>query len=153
LATPSYKSYDDEFHWADENDPVLAAEIKEYESREKHENNDSQTKEEFHRLYEGNVESRKQYRFANQDEGPPVLNIGSGAGHSLQQVVQLVEEAIGRPVRSITADARRADIPVSILDVTLAEQSIGFRAIVPLGDGLLRTLRHYGIDTPGSNGS
>lgn len=66
--TPSYKSYDDEFHWADENDPVLAAEIKEYESREKHENNDSQTKEEFHRLYEGNVESRKQYRFANQDE-------------------------------------------------------------------------------------
>lgn len=68
MITPSYKKYDDEFHWADENDPVLAAEIKEYESREKHENNDSQTKEEFHRLYEGNVESRKQYRFANQDE-------------------------------------------------------------------------------------
>jgi UDP-glucose 4-epimerase len=91
--------------------------------------------------------------FANQDEAPPVLNIGSGAGHSLQQVVQLVEEAIGRPVGTISADARRADIPVSILDVTLAEQSIGFRAAVSLGDGLLRTLRHYGIDNPGSSGS
>lgn len=68
LNKASYEKYDDEFHWADENDPVLAAEIKEYESREKHENNDSQTKEEFHRLYEGNIESRKQYRFANQDE-------------------------------------------------------------------------------------
>jgi UDP-glucose 4-epimerase len=90
-------------------------------------------------------------RFANQTEAPPLLNIGSGVGHSLQQVVQVVEEAIGRPIRSITADARRADIPVSILDVTLAEQSIGFRAGVPLGDGLLRTLRHYGIDTPGSS--
>lgn len=92
-------------------------------------------------------------RFANQAEAPSVLNIGSGAGHSLQQVVQLVEEAIGRSVSSITADARRADIPVSILDVTLAEQSIGFRATVLLGDGLLRTLRHHGIFTPGSSGS
>lgn len=92
-------------------------------------------------------------RLANQDDAPPVLNIGSGAGHSLQQVVQLVEEAIGRPVRSISAEARREDIPVSILDVTLAEQSIGFRAMVPLGDGLVRTLRHYGIATPGSCGS
>lgn len=90
-------------------------------------------------------------RFASQDEAPPVLNIGSGTGHSLQQVVQLVEKATGRPVRSITADPRRADIPVSILDVTLAEQSIGFRAIVQLGEGLLRTLQHYGIDTPGSS--
>jgi UDP-glucose 4-epimerase len=92
-------------------------------------------------------------RFAAQDEAPSVLNIGSGAGHSLQQVVQLVEEAIGRPVKFISADARGADIPVSVLDVTLAEQSIGFRAAVPLGDGLLRTLRHYGIGSPGSSGS
>ena len=68
LNVPTYKKYDNEFHWADENDPVLAAEIKEYEAREKHENSDTQTKEEFHRLYEGNVESRKQYRFADQDE-------------------------------------------------------------------------------------
>jgi UDP-glucose 4-epimerase len=92
-------------------------------------------------------------RLANQAEAPSVLNIGSGVGHSLQQVVQLVEEAIGRPVRSITADGRRADIPVSILDVTLAEQGIGFRAAVLLCDGLLRTLRHHGIDTPGSSRS
>lgn len=65
---PTWQSYDDEFSYASDFDPKLAAEIKEYESREKHETTDSRTKEEYYRLFEGNVESRKQYRFAHQDE-------------------------------------------------------------------------------------
>src|SRR5437660_6135840 len=92
-------------------------------------------------------------RLANEAEAPSVVNRGSGVGHSFLEVVQLAEESVGSPVRSISAYSTRSDIPVSILDVTLAEQSIGFRAAVLLGDGLLRTLRHYGIDTPGSSGS
>lgn len=88
-------------------------------------------------------------RLASQDEAPSVVNIGSGTGHSLKEVVALVEEAIGRPVRAILGEARRADIPVSVLDVKLAMAGIGFRAAIPLRAGLLRTLAHYGIATPG----
>lgn len=65
---PSWQSYDDEFSTAADNDPKLAAEIAEYESREKHVNKDAQTHEEYRRLFEMNVESRKQYRFAHQEE-------------------------------------------------------------------------------------
>ena len=89
-------------------------------------------------------------RLASEDGAPSVVNIGSGVGHSLQEVVAMIEEAIQRPIRSIPGESRRADIPVSVLDVTLAAAGIGFRAAVPVRAGLLRTLRHYGIATPGA---
>jgi UDP-glucose 4-epimerase len=89
-------------------------------------------------------------RLASQDNAPAVVNIGSGAGHSLRQVVAMVEEAIRRPIGSIPGELRRADIPVSVLDVTLAAAGIGFRAAMPLRSGPLRTLHYYGIATPGA---
>jgi UDP-glucose 4-epimerase len=83
-------------------------------------------------------------------EAPSVVNIGSGIGHSLKEVVAMIEAAIQRPIRSISGDPRRADIPVSVLDVARADSGIGFRAAVSVRDGLLRTLRHHGISTPGA---
>lgn len=64
----NWKSYDDEFHFADENDPALAAEIADYESREKHHGTGSQSVEEYYRLLETNKSARKEHRFADQDE-------------------------------------------------------------------------------------
>jgi UDP-glucose 4-epimerase len=90
-------------------------------------------------------------RLATHDAAPAVVNIGSGVGHSLQEIVAMAEEAIQRPIRSIAGEPRRADIPVSVLDVTLAATGIGFRAAVSVRDGLLRTLHHHGIATPGAH--
>ncbi|HXO65183.1 MAG TPA: NAD-dependent epimerase/dehydratase family protein [Steroidobacteraceae bacterium] len=87
-------------------------------------------------------------RLASQHEAPSVVNIGSGVGHSLQDVVAMIEQAIERPIRSVPGELRRADIPVSILDVTRAAAEIGFRATTPMRSGLMRTLRHYGLATP-----
>jgi UDP-glucose 4-epimerase len=89
-------------------------------------------------------------RLASQEQAPAVVNIGSGVGHSLQEVVTMIEQAIQRPVRFIPAEPRRADIPLSVLDVTLAAAGIGFRAAIPVREGLLRTLQHYAIATPGA---
>jgi UDP-glucose 4-epimerase len=89
-------------------------------------------------------------RLASQREAPTVVNIGSGIGHSLQEVVAMMEEAMQRPIRSVPGELRRADIPVSILEVTRAAAEIGFRATTPVRAGLMRTLRHYGLATPGS---
>jgi UDP-glucose 4-epimerase len=89
-------------------------------------------------------------RLASYDDAPSVVNIGSGVGHSLREIVTMIEEAIRQPIASLPGEPRRADIPVSVLDVRLAATGIGFRAAVPVRDGLLRTLRHYGIGTPGA---
>ena len=90
-------------------------------------------------------------RLASYDDAPSVVNIGSGVGHSLREIVAMIEEAIRQPIASLPGEPRRADIPVSVLDVRLAATGIGFRAAVPVRDGLLRTLRHYGIGTPGAH--
>ena len=89
-------------------------------------------------------------RLARQDDAPSVVNVGSGTGYSLRQMVAMIEEAIQRPIGCIPGEPRRADITVSVLDVTLAATGIGFRSAVPLRTGLLRTLHHYGIATPGA---
>lgn len=89
-------------------------------------------------------------RLAMHHDAPSVLNIGSGIGHSLQEVVAMIEEAIRRPIMSIPGEPRRADIPVSVLDVARAAAGIGFRAAVSVREGLLRTLHHHGIATPGA---
>jgi len=89
-------------------------------------------------------------RLARQEDAPSVVNVGSGTGYSLRQMVAMIEEAIQRPIGCIPGEPRRADITISILDVTLAATGIGFRSAVPLRTGLLRTLHHYGIATPGA---
>lgn len=63
---PSYKSYDSEFDRPVT--PELAAEIAAYESGPRHEHSSNQALEELARLFEMNVNSRKQYRFSHQDE-------------------------------------------------------------------------------------
>jgi UDP-glucose 4-epimerase len=88
---------------------------------------------------------------ASQHEAPSVVNIGSGTGHSLRDVVAMIEEGMQRPIRSVPGELRRVDIPVSILDVSLAAAGIGFRATTAVRCGLMRTLQHYGIATPGAH--
>lgn len=87
-------------------------------------------------------------RLGRQPDAPSVVNIGSGVGHSLREVLAMIEQATGRSIAANSGEARRSDIPVSILDVTLAAQGIGFRAATPMRTGLLRTLQHYSIATP-----
>jgi UDP-glucose 4-epimerase len=89
--------------------------------------------------------TRALHRLATCEEAPPVLNVGSGIGHSLRQVVSVIEDSIGRCLKLELADHRRTDIPVSVLDVTLARDVIGFEAAIALPDGIRRTLRHHGI--------
>jgi len=90
-------------------------------------------------------------RLARQADAPAVVNIGSGTGLALREVVAMAQEAIQRPIVCIPGEPRRADITVSVLDVTLAATGIGFRAAVPVRTGLSRTLHHYGIATPGAS--
>ena len=92
-------------------------------------------------------------RLATRENIPAVVNVGSGTGHSLREVVDEIDRLIGRPVRRNFGEARKSDIPVSVLDVSLAARGLGFRPSVSLRDGLARTLRHHGIELVESTGS
>ena len=76
---------------------------------------------------------------------PPVLNLGTGEGHSLADVVRTLEEQLGRPLPTTDAPLRKADIPTSVLDVSLIRQTLGFVPVVSLRDGIQLTLRHWGL--------
>lgn len=75
-----------------------------------------------------------------QDGLPFLLNIGSGQGHSLREVLDLIEQISGR-VFKITDDVPRGvDIPVSVLDIKSAQETIGFSVSTSLKDGIALTL-------------
>jgi UDP-glucose 4-epimerase len=73
-------------------------------------------------------------------EGEPrVFNVGSGTGVSLNELLQHVRAVVGRSARVEYKAARSLDVPVNILDCSLARQHLGWRASTPLADGLRRT--------------
>lgn len=61
-------SLDSEFEYADEIKPQLARMMAEVENGPRHTTTSTQTLEEFHRLHESNEQSRRKYRWENQDE-------------------------------------------------------------------------------------
>lgn len=71
---------------------------------------------------------------------PIVLNIGAGEGHSLREVVDLIEQLSGKAIRTVNEAPRQVDIPVSVLDVSLAKSMLGFAPSTELRSGIAKTL-------------
>jgi UDP-glucose 4-epimerase len=67
---------------------------------------------------------------------PAVLNVGSGEGTSLSELLTRVEACAGRAADVVRRDARRVDVPRNVLDVALAARSLAWRAEIPLEQGL-----------------
>ncbi len=64
------------------------------------------------------------------------FNAGSGIGVSLNELIVAIERATGAAIDRINKPARSVDTPTSILDVSRAEKAFGWKAKVPLVDGL-----------------
>ena len=56
------------------------------------------------------------------------LNLGTGTGHSVRQVVAAVEAATGRPVPVKLGPRRAGDPPALVADPALARERLGWRA-------------------------
>ncbi len=72
--------------------------------------------------------------------GGPVLNVGSGVGHSLNDVLRLVGAALGRPIAVEYLPARNFNVPISVLDISRARDTLSWKPKVPLADGTAATL-------------
>jgi UDP-glucose 4-epimerase len=72
-----------------------------------------------------------------------VVNIGSGVGTSVRQVVALIEQELGRPVatRQEHWDAARGLPGHAVLDISRARELLGWSPRIALSDGIRMGLR------------
>jgi UDP-glucose 4-epimerase len=102
----------------------------------------------------GNPESSRDYVFVDDvvqafvavhahPDPPAIVNIGSGSPTSLRSLAELVSATTGG-VRIASAPERGFDPEHTWLDVSLARDSLGWSARVPLAEGLARTWAHRG---------
>ncbi len=78
---------------------------------------------------------------ASQSDGPWIFNIASGQGVSLNGVVAALETRIGRTLEVRREAGRLFDVPISVLDVTLAQTVLGWSPRLSFHEGMARTLR------------
>jgi len=72
-----------------------------------------------------------------------VFNIGSKEGRSLNDILEAIEDVIGAPIQRKYKSARNVDIPVNILDNSLAKAELNWDLSIKFEDGVARTVKHY----------
>lgn len=68
-----------------------------------------------------------------------VLNIGSGQGVSLNELILLIEKVLGTTIERRYLPGRPFDVPVSVLDNGRARRELSWEPKVGLEDGIART--------------
>ena len=72
-----------------------------------------------------------------------ILNIGSGHGLSIIQLIQIIEKGIGRPLRIIFNHKEAYDVPINILDISKAKRSLKWYPKIDIYDGISRTINYF----------
>ena len=70
------------------------------------------------------------------------FNIGTGVGHSLNQVASIIAADLGRDLAIERLAGRPFDVPVSILDSSRAREAFGWEPRITFEQGIKKTLRH-----------
>ncbi|HUK78582.1 MAG TPA: NAD-dependent epimerase/dehydratase family protein [Thermoleophilia bacterium] len=78
-------------------------------------------------------------RALNYEGEHTVFNVCSGVGISLNDLMGVIERTLGCDVRREYRPGRDFDVPVSILDNSLARRELGWEPRVPLEEGIART--------------
>ncbi len=74
------------------------------------------------------------------DGSERIFNIGSGNGHSLNDIVNEIESLIGRSVKRKYKKGRSLDVPVNVLDIKRAARWLRWRPTSTFGYGLKQSL-------------
>ncbi len=76
------------------------------------------------------------------------FNIACGAATSLNEVIALIGETLGRKIEPVFEASRAGDIRHSLADIGLARQRLGYSPRVRFDEGLKRTIDWYTKETP-----
>jgi UDP-glucose 4-epimerase len=66
-----------------------------------------------------------------------VFNIGSGHGHSLNDIIGVIENVVQAPLRVKYLPGRPFDVPVNVLDIARAKSYLNWEPKVRLEEGIL----------------
>jgi UDP-glucose 4-epimerase len=81
-------------------------------------------------------------------DGHWVFNIGSGQGVSLKGIIAELESKLGHRIDIIHKQARTFDVPVSVLDISLIRETLGWRPLLSFSEGITKTLTDLGRPGP-----
>jgi UDP-glucose 4-epimerase len=79
------------------------------------------------------------YKAAVMQTPSRIFNIGSGSGHSLNEIVAVIRQVTGRPVDVVYKDRRSFDVPTIYLDIFRARQELFWMPAVSLEAGVEKT--------------
>lgn len=65
-----------------------------------------------------------------------IFNIGSGEGHSLLDIIDVIEHILGRPVEKIFKPGRKEDLAINILDIKKAKSELNWKPRTDLAAGI-----------------
>jgi nucleoside-diphosphate-sugar epimerase len=88
------------------------------------------------------VEANLLAAWAKQTRGE-VLNIACGEAVTVNAIIDMINEILGKDVKAIYAPARPGDVKHSLADISLAKKTIGFKPIVSFNDGLRKAIDWY----------
>jgi len=65
-----------------------------------------------------------------------VFNVGSGRGYSLNQIIEAIFEITNRKVEVLYSSGRPFDVPVSVLDISMARSELDWEPKTKLSEGV-----------------
>jgi UDP-glucose 4-epimerase len=77
---------------------------------------------------------------AGQSHHAGPFNIGTGVGHSLNDVATIVASAAGQALTIERLNGRAFDVPISVLDPSRAKAALGWHAKMTFKEGVRKTL-------------
>ncbi|MBI5248910.1 MAG: NAD-dependent epimerase/dehydratase family protein [Desulfomonile tiedjei] len=89
-------------------------------------------------IYIGDVVDMFVQAIEQDNQETRVFNVGSGAGTSLNDLLQIIERVIGRKPTITYTKGRKVDIPANVLDVGRARQVYDWQPKVAMEDGIAR---------------
>ena len=72
-----------------------------------------------------------------------VINIACGKAVTVNAIIAMINEMVGKQVKPIYADARPGDVKHSLADITKAQNLIDFNSIVSFNEGLQKAIEWY----------
>lgn len=72
-----------------------------------------------------------------------LYNLGSGRGHSINEVIEIIGEVLGELPEVRYQAGRSVDVPVNVLDISRFEQDLGKLEAIGLKEGIRRLAEFY----------
>ncbi|MGA2468249.1 MAG: epimerase, partial [Thermodesulfobacteriota bacterium] len=76
-------------------------------------------------------------------KGFEIYNLGESQTTSLNELIRLIEEALGKKAIFEISEPQPGDVSVTYADISKAEQRLGYRPKIKIEEGMKRFVKWY----------